>query len=196
MNFFKKIFKSHPPQSVELKPENLSNKVLDDLFVEKFIAKGGKFLYCQTTQEIRENLLNILEQEQWQKIFTFGGKLGKLLQSISVNPIKDIEESDCFITNCEYLIAEDGSILFSSKQLKENRLNTLPENFIVYAKTSQFVHNKDESLTGIKNRYYKKIIPSNIAAIKSYNPQEKSDDFMTYGNNNAKQLYLLLLEDL
>jgi len=166
------------------------------LFVEKFIAKGGKFLYCQTTQEIKENLLNILDQEHWQKIFTFGGKLVKLLQSVGVNPIKSIEESDCFVTKCEYLIAEDGSILFSSKQLKENRLNTLPENFIVYAKTSQFVHNKDESLTGIKNRYNKKPIPSNIAAIKSYNPQEKTDDFMSYGNNNTKQLYLLLLEDL
>jgi len=196
MNFFKNFFKTQTPQSVEAKPENLSNKALDDLFVEQFITKGGKFLYCQNTQEIKENLLNILEQEQWLKIFTFGGKLGKLLQSVGVNPIKSIKESDCFVTNCEYLIAEDGSILFSSKQLKENRLNTLPENFIVYAKTSQFVHNKGESLTGIKSRYQKKGIPSNIAAIKSYNPQEKTDDFMTYGNNNTKQLYLLLLEDL
>ena len=196
MNFFKKIFKTKTPPNEEVKPENLSNKVLDDLFVEQFIAKGGKFLYCQTTQEIKENLLNILEQEQWLKIFTFSGKLGKLLQSIGVNPVKSIKESDCFVTNCEYLIAEDGSILFSSKQLKENRLNTLPENFIVYAKTSQFVNNKGESLTGIKNRYQKQGIPSNIAAIKSYNPQEKTDDFLTYGNNNTKQLYLLLLEDL
>lgn len=166
------------------------------MFVENFIAKGGRFLYCQTTQEIREHLLNILEQERWEKPFTFGGKLSKLLQSMGVNPVNSIKNSDCFITKCEHLIAEDGSILFSSKQLKENRLNTLPENFIVYAKTSQFVHNKGESLTGIKNRYKKKDIPSNIAAVKSYNLQEKSDDFMSYGNNNTKQLYLLLLEDL
>ncbi len=196
MNFFKKIFKSEAPQSKEVKPEIISDKALDDLFVEKFIAKGGRFLYCETKQEIKENLLNILEQEQWLKTFTFAGKIKKLLQSIGVSSANSIENSDCFITECEHLIAEDGSILFSSKQLKENRLTILPKNFIVYAKTSQFVHNKGESLTSIKNRYQKKGIPSNIAAIKNYNLNENSENFMTYGNNNTKQLYLLLLEDL
>jgi L-lactate utilization protein LutC len=196
MNFFKKIFKTQPPQKKDVKTEHSQSLSLDDLFVKNFIDKGGRFLYCQSKEEINENLLNILELETWQKPLIFSEKLNKLTQNLSLNTSNDIANCDCFITKCEHLIAEDGSILFSSKQLKEHLLPIFPQNFIVFAKTSQLVHNKGESLTGVKNRYPKNCIPSNIAAIKSYNPLNESDDFMNYGNNNTKQLYLLLLEDL
>ncbi|MCF6214424.1 MAG: LUD domain-containing protein [Flavobacteriaceae bacterium] len=197
MNFFKKIFKTQPPQKTDKKPERIQEELaFDDLFVEKFIAKGGRFLYCQTEEEVNTNLINILEQEQWQKPLIFSKKLKKLAKNLNLTEGSYTENSDFFFTKCEHLISEDGSILFSSKQLKEYRLNSFPQNFIVFAKTSQLVHNKGESLTGIKNRYQKKGIPSNIAAVKCYEPLKKSDDFMSYGNNNSKQLYLLLLEDL
>jgi L-lactate utilization protein LutC len=197
MNFLKNLFKSQPTPQPELKAENNTNKALDDLFVENFIAKGGRFLYCQTTNDLTDNLTNILNQEQWVKPLSFSNKLVNLMQSINVAcSNNDVLSSDCFFTNCEHLIAEDGSVLFSSKQLKDHKINNLPKNFIVFAKTSQLVHNKGESLTGIKNRYQKNEIPSNITPIKNYKPNETSDDFMLYGNSNAKQLYLLLLEDL
>ena len=65
----------------------------------------------------------------------------------------------------------------------------------MYATTSQLVKTKGESLTGIKTRYQGNI-PSNISAIKNYNPNFEETDFMSYGSSNAKNLYLLLFEDL
>lgn len=196
MNLFKKLFKSQSAPQPELKPEINKAKTLDVLFVENFIAKSGKFLYCQTNEDLTENLLNILNQEDWKGLLSFSSKLHKLMENLDINSVANINTADCFFTNCEHLIAEDGSILLSSKQLKDYKLIDLPKNFIVFAKTSQMVNNKGESLTGIKNRYQKNNIPSNITAIKNYNPNETSTDFMLYGNNNAKNLYLLLLEDL
>lgn len=195
MDFFKNLFKTKPVTKPEPMPEINQSKAIDVLFVENFIAKSGRFFYCQTTEDIKNHLSNILEQEQWQNPLSFSIRLNKLMQDLNINAVDTINSADCFFSNCEHLIAEDGSILFSSKQLKEYKLIDLPENFIVFAKTSQLVNNKGEGLTGIKNNYQSNI-PSNITPIKSYNPNDKSTDFMMYGNNNAKILYLLLLEDL
>ena len=196
MNFLKYLFKSktQKPSNVELKIEQ--PKTLDVLFVENFIAKKGKFLYCKTPADVKNNLKKIFDKEQWQNVFTFSGKLNKLLNAIHIKKVNSLQESDCYFSKCEQLIADDGSILFSSKQLKENKLVDLPDKFIVYAKTSQLVNNKGESLASIKNKYQKKGLPNNISAIKNYNLNEKSTNFMNYGNNNAKHLFLILLEDL
>jgi hypothetical protein len=51
-----------------------------------------------------------------------------------------------------------------------------------------------ESLTGIKLKY-KGDLPTNISSIKNYDLNKEDDNFMSYGNNNSKKLYLLLLED-
>ena len=98
-----------------------------------------------------------------------------------------------FLTTCEALVADNGSILISSNQIKEKKLKELPDNFIVYATTSQLVENIGEVLRGIKNKNQDKL-PSNITTIKHFEIKEEKD-FMTYGSS-SKNLYLLLLEDL
>ena len=52
-----------------------------------------------------------------------------------------------------------------------------------------------EALMGLRKTYNKNF-PTNISSIKSYVPERVDEDFLNYGNNNAKSLYLLLLEDL
>ena len=93
----------------------------------------------------------------------------------------------------EYLIAEKGSILVWSNQIKEKKLNDLPDNFVILATTSQLVGSIGEGLRGIKNKYMSNI-PSNITTIKHFQVLEEKD-FLSYGSS-SKNLYLLLLEDL
>ena len=64
---------------------------------------------------------------------------------------------------------------------------------VVFAKTSQILENKTEGLREIKKRY-EKDYPTNITTIK-YFEKAKEEDFLQYGSA-AKNLYLLLLEDL
>ena len=119
----------------------------------------------------------------------------KLIDKTGIKTSKKFTNNFPLFVGCEHLIAENGSILLSSNQLKDTKISDLSANFIVYATTSQIVNSKGESLTGIKSRY-KGNIPSNISAIKNYNPNSKEKDFMSYGNTNSKNLYLLLFEDL
>jgi len=97
------------------------------------------------------------------------------------------------LASCENLIADEGSILFSSNQIKQNKPNDLPTNMVIIATTSQILESKSDGLRAIKKKYDKDY-PTNITTIK-YFEKAKEEDFLQYGSA-AKNLYLLLLEDL
>jgi len=193
MGIFDKIFGNKLKNQADEQNKKPVNEVTSDThFVEQFKDKGGKFLYCTTKEEVLEYLKNIFEENAWESVFCFDENLSKYLNVIDI-PKKD--NATVFYTTCEHLIVEDGSILFSSNQLKEAKLTQYPTNFIVYATTSQLVHNKDKALTSIKQSF-KNNIPSNISAIKDYSPHKKDPNFLNYGNTNSKNLYLILFENL
>ena len=192
MGFLKKLFltaKTEDNKSTSVKKHSLP---LDNLFVENFIKNEGKFLYCSNLDEVVKSIEEIILENNWKNISCNDTDLLKL---VKVPANKNFDKNTPVFIGCEHLIAENGSILLSSNQLKEHRISELSEHFIVYATTSQLVKTKGEGLTGIKNRY-KGNIPSNIGAIKNYNPNCEDKDFMNYGNTNSKNLYLLLFEDL
>lgn len=176
----------------EVEREDIS---VDELFVKKFIQKGGKFLYCSDKDEVKKNLGHVLEENQWNNVISFEADLHKLLNEINSAKTKKIIPNIPFLTYCECLVAGDGSIMFSSKQLKDKKLKDLPKNFIVYAKTSQIVKDSRDGISGIRNRSEKNT-PTIISSIKDFIIDKTDTDFMSYGNTNSKTLYLLLLEDL
>lgn len=197
MSFFKKLFdslsKSSKDREIKQQAVNLS---LDDSFVHNFINKGGKFLYCTSMKEVVANLKSITIENNWQRLVCSDIDLLKLLTTIDVNTQLQFSNTIPFFTSCEHLIANTGDILFSSNQLGSRKLSTFPENFIVYATTSQLVKDMGEGLTGIK-AHFSGNIPTNISAVKNYSVKKNTDEtFMDYGNTNTKNLYLLLFEDL
>ncbi len=193
MNFFKKFFNSQKEDKEIRKQEvNLS---LDDLFVHKFVEKGGKFLYCIQEKEVQENFKNVLLENKWDSVYLLNKTLKKYFNSKQVNNLNSINSKDPVFTTCEHLIAENGDIMFSSNQLGSRKLNEYPENFIVLATTSQIVKDTGQGLTGIKTNC-KNALPTNISSIRNYEINKSDDNFLNYGNSNSKNLYLLLLENL
>lgn len=195
MSFFKKLFNTPKEKKVEAPSLDLENSSLDQSFVQNFLSKNGKFLYCTSLEEVTLNLAKIAEENSWDSIICNDIDLLKLIKTIDVKTTEKFSNAHPLFVSCEHLIAENGSILFSSNQLKDCKISELSKDFIVYATTSQLVKTSGDSLTGIKTRY-KGNIPSNISAIKNYNPNSGDNDFMNYGNTNSKNLYLLLFEDL
>ena len=170
---------------------------IDEKFILNFNKNGGKFLYCENFDEILINYNNILQENNWQNAnaFVTNKSLEQKFSNFPVNYVSEINGKPVsyFFTTCENLIANDGSILISSNQIKEKKLNELPDNFIVFATTSQMVNQIGEGLRKIKHQNGEDI-PTNITTIKCFN-LNKEKDFMTYGSS-SKNLYLLLLEDL
>ena len=198
MNLFKKIFSAAPdgePNKRETKTTVIERSSLDEEFVQKFIDKCGKFLYCTTYEEVNQNLADIIYENGWEKVVCLDDDLQKTLTIVDSSYTTQINKHYPFFTYCEHLLADEGSILFSSEQVHYHKIADLPDFFIVLARTSQMVKNKRESLMGIQLNYNKNF-PTNISSIKSYRPEKVDDDFLSFGNNNAKNLCLLLLEDL
>jgi len=170
---------------------------VDEKFTIHFKKNGGKFLYCDSFDEISEALKNILDENGWHDhpFFTLNPRLEERFAKENLTFTSKASESEVFFTTCEHLVAQNGSILVSSNQLKEKKINEVPENLIVFATTSQLVESIGEGLKTIK-RKYKDGFPGNITTIKHFQAtEENEDDFLTYGSS-SKHLYLLLLEDL
>ena len=201
MSLFRKIFGLKNKQEDQIKSEERGKYMpdiklpMDEKFTINFKANGGKFLYCENMEEIHKTLHNILKENNWEgkNVFLLDGRLNDLFRDFDLQVTRIPEESEYFLSTCEYLIADDGSLLISSNQIAEKKLGDLPPNFVIFATTSQFVDNIGEGLRGIKNNN-KDRIPTNITTIKHFKAIEDKN-FLSYGSS-SKNLYLLLLEDL
>ncbi len=195
MNFLKKLFKSKSEIEQEEVKKHDVNLSLDDAFVHNFIQKGGKFLYCTKMEEVVSNLSNIIKENSWDAIICSDVDLLKITKKVALKTKSNFDNTTPFFTTCEHLVANDGSIMFTSNQLGSCKFSSLSKNFIVYATTSQIVSNTNEGLTSIKNRFSGNI-PTNISSVKNFNPKHIETDALDFGTANAKDLYLILFEDL
>ena len=198
MSLFKKFF--GVTDSTQEETENIYNSEhdvpkapVDERFMLNFKKNGGKFIYCDNLDEVKEQFENILEENDWfeSDVMCFEPKLFSLLDENRLeytapkNPV-------FLFASCENLIAEEGSIFLSSNQLKQNKPNQLPANIVILATTSQIIESTSDGLRLIKKKYEKNY-PTNITTIK-YFDKAKEEDFLQYGST-PKNLYLLLLED-
>ena len=202
MSLFRKFFGKKSEQTEENIPNHERGKYMpevklpvDERFTINFKGNGGKFLYCENIEEVKDSFNSILEENNWHndKVFLIDQRLTELFKDFNLNSSTKLSESAYFLSTCEYLISDDGSLLISSNQIAEKKLIELPDHFIIYATTSQFVETIGEGLKGIKAKSKKKI-PTNITTIKHFKAADDKD-FLTYGSS-SKNLYLLLLEDL
>lgn len=173
------------------------NIPVDEKFTIHFKQNGGKFLYCISDIEVSKALKNIIAENSWhnEPFYVMDERLENKFKNEPISFTNSPKKSEVFLTTCEHLIAQNGSILVCSNQLKEMKVNELPSNVVVFATTSQLVESIGEGLKTIKRKYGQRI-PANITTLKHFKAtEENSDDFLTYGSS-TKNLYLLLLEDL
>lgn len=199
MSLFKKFFGSANDSSDEEKdgeynPYTSENTPIDELFILNFRKNGGKFLYCENLTEVKTLFEDILTENDWfeSDVMCYDAKLYSLLDENRLN-YKTIESPKFLLASCESLIADEGSILFSSNQIKQHKPHELPTNIVIIATTSQITTTKSDGMSLITKQYHKNY-PTNITTIR-YFEKAKVEDFLHYGST-AKNLYLLLLEDL
>ncbi len=198
MSLFKKLFnKAKPKASLKAEQSKYLPEVplpTDEKFTYNFRKNGGKFLYCENYEELHEAFDNILLENDWyeKEVYCTNENLKSKFSSYNLK-FGENPGAAFFFSQSESLIADAGALLISSNQIKEKKLKDLPDNFVIFATTSQLVDTIGEGLRIIKNSNLNNI-PTNITTIKNFETK-KENDFMTYGSS-SKNLYLLLLEDL
>ena len=163
-------------------------------FAKNFTEAGGKFIYIDKGDSVIDTFIKIKEENQWDK-----NNVKCLSQSLSknlgINKTNDIAENDdlkALVIECEYLLSNTGRMLISSNQIKNNKLDSLPDILIVIATSNQFVSDVSEGMTRLKSKYSKKF-PTNITTINIRN-KFIEDDFLSYGNS-AKDIYLIISDE-
>ena len=147
----------------------------------------------------------VKKQEEWDKQFAEEIR-DQVVMDIVIKE-KQLPDIDTRINNLqahlERLLEKE---LYTEAAAVKERIDELKKELAIYgirnsqltalmptATTSQILESKSDGLRAIKKKYNKDY-PTNITTIK-YFEKAKEEDFLQYGSA-AKNLYLLLLEDL
>ena len=196
MGLWNKLFgKRNVSRPSEAKSPYLPNKKeeIEVLFADQFTQKGGKFLYSENAQTTHEFFQLILEENLWKEddILCFDKALSQSFGLKILTEDPQPKQYKALLIGCEYLIANKGTLLICHHQLKDYKLEELPDFFIVFSGVKNFVNDVSEGMSKLKNKYSNQV-PSNITTLNVRNVQNEKD-FLSYGNS-AKNLYLVLQE--
>ena len=111
------------------------DELVEDKFTLNFSSNGGKFLYATDSSECEDYFNKIIEENDWaeKSILCFNdGFTNNFIPNNQLKFNKSNLNSNLFITDCEFLVAKDGSILVSAKQIQSYKSNDLPNNIIVW----------------------------------------------------------------
>ena len=173
-----------------------TNESPDIIFAEEFIKASGKFVYCESEQDLAETLKALITENHWINIFCKEDKVNKILTENNIPFLSDDEDfidTEVGITSCEFLISRLGSIMVSSKQQCGRRSFVFPPVHIVFAYTSQIVPDIKQALNGIKTKYEK--MPSMISMITGPSRTADIEKTLVMGAHGPCELYVFLVDD-
>ena len=197
MGLWKKLFDSKKNSTdPEAKSPYLPEKkdTIEVIFAETFTQKGGRFIYSEDVKSTDNFFKLILEENHWtaQDILCFDSHLAQKFGLESLSNSFDSKNYKVLIISCEFLIANKGTVLICHHQLKDFKLETLPDFFIVYSRLGNFVNDVSEGMSQLKKKYAVQL-PTNITTLNVKNSKDEND-FLSYGNS-AKNLYLIIQEE-
>ncbi len=195
MGIFSNLFGSNKKELENEKSPYLKQKKdpKEIEFARNFTDKGGKFIFSENANQTLSYFNQILAENGWNiNDLKSESTSIKSFFKITDKPIRDNTNPTTQVLGCEYLIANKGSLLICSHQIKNFKLDELPENLIILASSSQFVNDISEAMSLINIRH-KEDLPSNITTLNAFDPN-KEQDFLSYGSS-TKNLYLIIQED-
>lgn len=193
MSFFNKFLNFFFNQGEKEQHEDLSElenesskSSLECRFAQLFTRVGGKFHYCQDELEALKVLSKIIKIEAISCVFCCNESLQDFLEVIEISntPVLSVENDAAFIT-CEYLIAYDGKIVLSHRNIGYYHSCRLPKKIIIISRVSQIVENLNEAMAKVQR---KEMVLKNLTSI-SADKSQLSGSF-----SNEHEIYLLLLE--
>ena len=102
---------------------------VDLLFVKKFTASGGKFLYCEKESDAYDFIAEISRESALQKLYCDDPSLRSILSKAGFRDLAEhVEQADAFCSTCEYLVSFNGGIMITARQTKGKKLKRVTRN--------------------------------------------------------------------
>lgn len=130
---------------------------VEEDFVHAFKELGGKFIFCDSEQELMSQLTILHANKGWKQLLCADERLIGMFRQQDVDILtpadEAIESADACITGCEALIARTGSILLSSRQHMGRTAPVYYPIHIVFAYLDQVHHDIADGLRVMKKKY-------------------------------------------
>lgn len=169
---------------------------LEILFAEEFTKLQGKFLFCVNWLELTAQLLELIKQRQWTKIFCSEKQLKNHLLSTlpSLNFTTSLAQCDVSITTCEALVARTGSLVLSSSNESGRTASVYAPVHICIANSKQLVHDVRDALQLVKEKYGEKL-PSLISFATGPSRTADIEKTLVVGVHGPKEVYVFLTDE-
>ncbi|MEO6671376.1 MAG: LUD domain-containing protein [Ferruginibacter sp.] len=161
------------------------------VFAEAFTNLQGKFAFCNDEEELKKQLLLLIAERNWTKIYFTEDKIISLLPGLK--PFHDLASCDVSITGCEYLVARTGTIVMSSAQQSGRTTSVYAPIHICIAYSKQMVYDLKDALTFLKAKY-KNNIPSQITFASGPSRTADIEKTLVTGVHGPKEVYCFLVE--
>ncbi len=129
----------------------------EEQFAQAFIALGGKFVFCDSEQDLMDNINILYENRGWKQLLCSEDRILKIFHNNKVDILQPAdpkaESADACITGCEMLVARTGSVLLSSKQHLGRTAPVYYPVHIVVAYADQIATDIDNGINFLKKKY-------------------------------------------
>jgi len=198
-NLFHNLFKSEKKEDKSVLPKFVGASKAEDLdvrFAENFVAKNGKFIYCENKEQLVAYINSLKEQNKWNHIFTWDIRLKEKLSQLGFKQEGEsffMDESDAAISGNFALLANEGAIMLTPDQATNRRLTTFPSHHIILASKKNLRKDLDEAIEDFNKEYIDKL-PSLIDLDKE-NKICKANHSRLLNAQGSAELYVFYLDD-
>jgi L-lactate dehydrogenase complex protein LldG len=161
---------------------------LDVTFAEAFTQLQGKFAFCFNEKDMQQQLLQLITEKQWSKIYCKEDRWNKQFSN-TIN----LATSDAAITGCECLVARTGTIVLSAAEQSGRTVSVYAPIHVCIAYTNQLVFDIKDALE-LMHKKYNGNIPSIITFASGPSRTADIEKTLVTGVHGPKEVYLFLID--
>ncbi len=168
---------------------------LEILFAEEFTNLLGKFAFCISEADAKNQLKKLVAQKKWRHLYCVEKELSGLLSGEGFPELNNVTLASCdaAITSCNYLVARTGAIVMSSAQKSGRTVSAYAPVHICIAYSNQIVFDTRDALKGIKEKYGS-ALPSFITFAAGPSRTADIEKTLVTGVHGPKEVYLFLID--
>ena len=172
-----------------------SKKDLALVFEEKFTSLLGNFSFCESEQDLYDQINSLVEEKQWNEVYCSDENIKSALGSFGFSAFseKPLKDADVSITICESLVARTGSMVLSSAVSSGRTTSVYAPVHICIAKVSQLVFDVKDALALLQKKYGDQM-PSMISFATGPSRTADIEKTLVVGVHGPKEVYCFLLD--
>lgn len=172
------------------------------IFESNLAGLKGQFVACKNIDDARAQFENLCAERNWTKLATHRAPLCNAVVPAEKSPIitddgydkNALGAADVGVSECECLVAQTGSVMFSTRACGGRALSILPPVHVVLAKQSQLVGDLSDAYALVRAKYGDNL-PDCLGFITGPSRTGDIERILVLGAHGPKELFVFFIEE-